>query len=129
IIKNSKVKQYKTIKIVGSYASFKDFFANQIGVTKKEFSTNDVLIQLARLYNIHEKSKQGLIIIVDEFGKFLEYAAKNNPENELYFIQELTEFINDTRREILFISSLHQDFNGYARGLTNSQQSEWDKVK
>lgn len=126
---SSKVKKFHDIKIVGSYASFKDAFAKQIGIRKKDYSTNDILIHLSRLYNSHEKSKTGLLIIVDEFGKFLEYAAKNNPENELYFIQEITEFVNDSRQEILFISSLHQDFNGYARNLTNTQQNEWDKVK
>ena len=40
-----------------------------------------------------------MFIIVDEYGKFLEYAAKNNSEESLYFIQELAEFINAPERK------------------------------
>ena len=77
----------------------------------------------------YSKLNSGLIILIDEFGKFLEYAAQTNPEEELYFIQELAEYVNDKNKNILFISTLHQDFNQYAFNLSQAQKNEWDKVK
>ena len=50
-------------------------------------------------------------------------------KNELYFIQQLAEYVNDQRKNIFFITTLHQGFNGYSRNLTKTQQNEWDKVK
>ena len=89
----------------------------------------DVIQLIDKYYKSIIKSGRGLAIVIDEFGKFLEYAAKNNPERELYFIQQLAEYVNDPRKHIFLITTLHQDFNGYARNLTKTQQNEWDKVK
>jgi hypothetical protein len=48
-----------------------------------------------------EKNNGILFLFVDEFGKFLEYASKHNPENELYFIQQLAEFCNNPKHNIV----------------------------
>ena len=69
------------------------------------------------------------MIVVDEFGKVLEHAAKNNPEQELYFMQKLAEFVNVPSRQILLLTTLHQNFSSYARGLSEAQRNEWTKVK
>src|SRR5690606_17223629 len=73
--------------------------------------------------------KIGQLIVVDEFGKFLEYAAKESPEEELYFIQQLAEFANTPELPVLFITTLHQPFEDYALSLDKTQRNEWDKVK
>ncbi|MCP4401992.1 MAG: hypothetical protein GY801_32420, partial [bacterium] len=70
-----------------------------------------------------------LVIAIDEFGKFLEYAASHSPEEELYFIQQLAEYANDEEKNILFLTTLHQGFDSYARGLDLNQRQEWEKVK
>ncbi|WP_147303641.1 hypothetical protein [Rhodohalobacter sp. SW132] len=67
--------------------------------------------------------------MIDEFGKHLEYAAKESPEKELYFIQLLAEYANDEDRNIFFITTLHQAFDSYAHGLDSQQRKEWDKVR
>lgn len=126
---NLPVKAFESIRIIGQYSSLREELAGQLGINSKELSSGMLLSALDKRYKALNKAGKGLSIVVDEFGKFLEYAAKNNPENELYFIQQLAEYVNDTKRNIFFITTLHQDFNGYARGLTQSQQNEWDKVK
>ncbi|WP_241330081.1 hypothetical protein [Chryseobacterium arthrosphaerae] len=131
-IKNKKNQNFATdnfqdfhfIKFVGEYASFKSIIANFLGIQEKSTS-KEIIRVLEKYYQNYE----GLLFIVDEFGKFLEYASHHNPEEELYFIQELAEFINDKKRNILFISTLHQDFNQYSFALTTTQKNEWDKVK
>ena len=70
-----------------------------------------------------------MFILIDEFGKFLEYASKNNPEKELYFVQQLAEFCNNPKHNIVLITTVHQSLESYAYGLSKIQQQEWTKVK
>lgn len=124
------LKGFEFISIVGSYGSFIANFAKALGVRQKRILDSiDVIDILDDKYRKLRQRKLGLAIVVDEFGKFLEYASKFSPEKELYFVQQLAEFANDPTKEILFVTTLHQDFNGYAVALNKSQRNEWDKVK
>jgi len=125
----NKLKGFDFLRMIGDYTSLRHIFSQHVGLTKKDYTSEDVLNLLDKRYKSLAKSGKGLVIVIDEFGKFLEYAAKNNPESELYFIQQVAEYVNDEHKNILFITSLHQDFNGYSRNLSVSQQKEWDKVK
>lgn len=128
VLKN--IKGFTFLRFIGEYESIVDAFATNFGFKKAQnYRTEDVLKKLDEWYNSLAKSGKAIVILVDEFGKFLEYAAKNNPEKELYFVQRLAEYVNDQKRNIFFITTLHQDFNGYSRDLTKTQQNEWDKVK
>jgi hypothetical protein len=121
-------KKYEFINLVGSYNSFETQLLKKLGLNSKS-STSELFKELDRQVSLLKKSKKGLAIVVDEFGKYLEYSAKNNPESELYFIQQLAEWTNNTDEETLFITTLHQDFNAYALNLSKHQKLEWDKVK
>ena len=121
-------KKYEFINLVGSYNSFESQLFKKLGLSIKS-STADLFKELDKQVSILKKNKKGLAIVVDEFGKYLEYSAKNNPESELYFIQQLAEWTNNSNEETLFITTLHQDFNAYALNLSKHQKLEWDKVK
>ncbi|MEO8666063.1 MAG: hypothetical protein ABI462_11270, partial [Ignavibacteria bacterium] len=124
------VNNFEVIRIVGSYDSFMVKFAKEIGLNFTSKSKPiEIISKLEKIYLSGFKKKKGLLILIDELGKFLEFAAKNNPEQELYFIQQLAEYINDDSKNILFLSTLHQDFRSYSLGLSKSQVNEWDKVK
>lgn len=125
---NIPVKEFGFLRLVGQYNSLQNEIAAQLGIRAKQFTSEELLSALDKHYKALAKAGKGLALVVDEFGKFLEYAAKNNPENELYFIQQLAEYVNDLKKNIFFITTLHQDFSGYSRGLTQTQQNEWDKV-
>lgn len=127
----------------GQFKGWKDFeFLNLVGEYKSLMATlgtdladdpnlkGNQLIKLldAKAYAL-EKKKKNFVFIVDEFGKFLEYAAKHNPDQELYFIQQVAELANDPERNILFITTLHQGFDAYGAGLDQAQRKEWEKVK
>jgi len=123
------VKKFSFTRIVGDSSSFKERFCDAFGL--KEFadkSNKTVLKEFDVLLSEINGQKRALILLVDEFGKHLEYIAKENPE-EMYFIQELAEFCNDRSKQILFITTLHQNFSVYSKGLTKAQKSEWDKVR
>lgn len=123
-------KKFDFINLTGQYESLIENFAVLFQMEKKkQYSANDIIKAISLYAKNLYKLQTACIIVIDEFGKFLEYAAKHNPEKELYFIQLLAELANDDEKDILLITTLHQDFNGYSRGLSKSQQNEWDKVK
>lgn len=122
IVSNIK---FDIINIVGEYTSVVDAFAESLNIkNKKNLKVKDIFQKL----DLKTAKNRGLIITIDEFGKFLEYAADNDPSFELYFLQQLAEFVNDPAKNILLLTALHQDFNGYSYNLTNVQRNEWSKV-
>ncbi|MDD5456253.1 MAG: hypothetical protein PHV30_04385 [Candidatus Margulisbacteria bacterium] len=121
-------KQFSFIKIVGKYESIIGSFCNILSIDEKS-SSEEILNKISQLYADYEKKNVCLVIIIDEFGKFLEYAAVNNPEKELYFIQLLAEFINDSNKNSILILTLHQNFSAYAWKLKKHQKNEWEKVR
>ena len=123
------VKGFEFLPIIGESESLLNYFAAEFGLKNKDYSTRDILKKIEARYAEISKTGKGWFIAIDEFGKFLEYAANNNPEKELYFIQQLAELANDDSKNILFVTTLHQGYNDYAIGLSKTQRNEWDKVK
>jgi hypothetical protein len=122
---NGSINSFDPIFIIGNYSSFKSVFCDALKLKKD----GDIFKEFKTITQKKAKSKTGQLIVVDEFGKFLEYAAKESPEEELYFIQQLAEFANTPELPILFITTLHQPFEDYALSLDKTQKNEWDKVK
>ena len=72
----------------------------------------------------------GLLLIVDELGKFLEYAAQNPEHGDLFVLQSLAEFAaRSDQTPFLMLTILHQAFEQYAQRLAKSQREEWAKVQ
>jgi ribosomal protein S15P/S13E len=117
------------IKIIGSYSSIIEEFTDTFEVQTTKNKQENILSEIFNRYHFIEKSNKVLFILIDEFGKFLEYASKNNPENELYFIQQLAEFCNNSKHNIVLITTLHQSLESYAYSLSTTQKQEWTKVK
>lgn len=125
---NIDKRSFSVIKLIGEYRSIKEAFSEELQPNEYN-DTKSILNALDKRYLELEKNGNFLLIVLDELGKFLEYAAKYNPDEELYFIQELAEYINEEGRNILFVSTLHQNFNAYGYRLTKQQQAEWTKVQ
>ena len=119
---------FESVNLIGSYSSLTGAFAGEFGLNS-DFTATDIIKAIDKRYKKQKRKKKGLIIFIDEFGKFLEYAAKHEPEQELYFVQQLAEYVNDVDKDIFLITTLHQDFNSYSKKLTQSQKNEWSKVQ
>ena len=115
--------QYQFVKIIGESISFRATFCEHFGLTTYIDASNKIILKNFNflLEELNDKHI-GLVIIVDEFGKHLEFIAQKNPE-EMYFIQELCEFLNDPLRNVLFITTLHQNINAYSHNLSVAQRS------
>lgn len=117
------------VKIIGSYSSILEKFADEFEVTINKNKVENILSEIFNRYHALGEKNKVLFIFLDEFGKYLEYASKHEPENELYFIQQLAEFCNNPKHNIVLISTVHQSFESYAYTLTSTQKQEWTKVK
>ena len=122
----SDAKSFEIMNIVGDYAEMSTLLSKALNV---EGNTTSILDSLKNYYTQCQKKGKFLLIVVDEFGKVLEHAAKNNPEKELYFLQKLSELVNVPTRNMMLLTTLHQNFGSYAKGLTEAQANEWTKVK
>ena len=79
---------------------------------------------------IGEEGGAGLLLVVDELGKFLEYAAQNPAHGDLFVLQNLAEFASRSKQTpLLMLTILHQAFEQYAQRLATSQREEWAKVQ
>lgn len=79
---------------------------------------------------LHESGKaDGLVLILDELGKFLEFAAQHPDKQDIYFLQMLAETASRSGNTPIFVVGLlHQGFHAYAEQQTLATQKEWDKV-
>ena len=80
--------------------------------------------------NLHNIGYLGTLMVFDEMGKPLEYAA-SHPENaDIYLLQELAEFANRSgSTPFVFLGILHQSFERYAVLLDSKTQREWAKIQ
>ena len=113
-------------KIVGDYVSLQKILTDALFPTD---ASDNLFENLKSYFKKAERRNEFVFLVIDEFGKLLEYAAKNNPERELYLFQKFTEFINSGNKNVILLTTLHQNFNSYARSLTEGQRNEWTKVK
>lgn len=121
-------KGFEFMNIVGEYSSLSMLLSRELSIAPSDDSKNIFNSLSKRLKELKEQNKF-LFIFIDEFGKILEYAANTNPEKELYFLQVLAEFVNVSSRNVILITTLHQNFGSYAHKLTEIQRNEWIKVK
>lgn len=79
---------------------------------------------------IGEAGGTGLLLVVDELGKFLEYAAQHPEHGDLFVLQNLAEFAaRSNQTPLLMLTILHQAFEQYGQRLATSQREEWAKVQ
>lgn len=101
---------------------------------KKICKLNNYCVDSKVVLNLISKlaatSEEGLLLIIDELGKSLEFAVHNQAVNELYILQQIAELpTGKNSPKILFVGILHQSFSDYAHGLGSEQKNEWAKIQ
>ena len=99
---------------------------------KSAVSQSDVVEALVRvIQHLQESGRaRGVLLIIDELGKFLEYGARDPENGDIYVLQQLAEAtarFNPT--SFLLVTILHQSFERYAADLRPSVRDEWAKVQ
>lgn len=87
------------------------------------------LLQETAAYVCSAGRGTGILIILDELGKFLEFAALHPDRQDVFFLQSLAETAARSGKTPIFVVGLlHQGFNAYAEQLSQVVQKEWEKV-
>lgn len=118
-------KNFDFINVVGEYAPLSNILLSKLN----NGGTQNAINALDEYYKNLSKDGKFLFIFIDEFGKALEHAINNNVESESFFLQQLAEYVNAPQRNIILITTLHQNFSAYASKLSDAQRDEWSKVK
>ena len=87
----------------------------------------DLLEQVG--YYSTKRGWSGVFLVLDELGKFLEYAALWPDKEDLYILQRLAEgAARDKGFALVVLGLLHQGFHAYAESLPSIMRQEWEKV-
>ena len=73
------------------------------------------------------KQYGGVLIFIDEMGKFLEGAAYDG--TDIYFFQQLAELASRSNNRLIVVGILHQAFEEYAYRLSRDMRDEWAKIQ
>lgn len=99
--------------------------ANGLGQIKKKLSAPSDVI--GELVCASEQHPQGVLVVIDEMGKFLE--ATSHEGADLHFFQELAEAASRSSGKLIVVGILHQSFEAYASRLGREARDEWAKVQ
>lgn len=72
---------------------------------------------------------QGIVLLIDEVGKFVEYAALNPEQGDLIALQQVAESASRPDDDRLMVVAMqHQHFASYAAGVGRALNDEWHKI-
>lgn len=105
----------------------------EVAATKGEHLTDEDIVAFIRAANeklVKDGKAGGLLILLDELGKFLEYAAYHPETQDVYLLQKLAEAAATSEKTapLFVVGLLHQGFDVYAGNLDQSAQREWEKI-
>jgi len=69
----------------------------------------------------------GVLLFIDEMGKFLEGAAQGS--GDIYVFQLLAEAASRSGGRLVVVGILHQALEEYANRLSREQREEWSKIQ
>jgi len=75
------------------------------------------------------EGRGGLLILLDEFGKFLEHLATHSDGEDLLIMQHLAEAAARSSVPMILVTILHSGFTAYLNSDDEVQQAEWQKVQ
>ena len=91
------------------------------------WTDSNLITILTKVVAEKPKIHGGLVLFIDEMGKFLESAAQDN--SDIYIFQQLAEVASRSNGRFLLIGVLHQAFEEYAHRLSHEMRDEWSKIQ
>lgn len=113
---------WKIFRLVGRQGELTDDLAEMLHSRR----TNKSIISAMKKQSDALTGDDGVLLIIDELGKYLEAdcASANT-----YLLQELAEFACRAPRKIVVIGILHQAMDAYAARMPLAVRDEWAKVQ
>ncbi|MDT7834700.1 ATP-binding protein [Aquabacterium sp. OR-4] len=96
------------------------------GTDNRKVSPTNLINELVQ--TAEDRSQDGVLVILDEMGKFLEASALGHGD-DVYFFQELAEAAARAHGKLVVVGVLHQSFAQYGARLGTDTRDEWAKVQ
>jgi len=129
-----KTKGWLTVPVVGRRAEAAQVIGEAIddrGLLKKtrrkRWTDDDVVSALLELADRNPRDEGGVVLFIDEMGKFLEAAAQEGAD--VYLFQLLAEAASRSDGRLIVVGILHQAFEEYANRLSREMRDEWSKIQ
>lgn len=104
---------------------------NQAGFVSSQprggWTESNLIAALTTIATEKPRTHGGLVLFIDEMGKFLEAAAQDG--SDIYFLQQLAEVASRSQGRFLVVGVLHQAFEEYAHRLSHEMRDEWAKIQ
>ena len=127
-------KGWRIVSVIGRRASAVDVIGEALKTAKivtqtpkKGWSEEDIINTLTEAVGSASKSKGGVVLFIDEMGKFLEVAARDG--TDIYIFQQLAELAARSDGRLLIVGVLHQAFEEYGQRLSREMRDEWSKIQ
>ena len=123
-------KGWSVIAITGKKANPVEEIGDALNTNNKELAIdpkNEKEVLNALLSTSKANDSDGLLLIIDEMGKFLEYCAQAG--GDLHFFQDLAEYTQRGHSKLIVVGILHQAFRQYANKLGQDTKEEWAKIQ
>lgn len=115
------------------YGIFKEIYLDLMHGIEFNPLINSDLIKLFKdvNYKISEKGYNGLLIVFDEFSKFLEYVSNESMMKDLKLLQDFAELSSRTgkKEQILFTCITHKTINEYIKNLKEDKINAFKTVE
>jgi hypothetical protein len=105
---------------------------SELDQAKKRTVTSSEILDLVKKlrHAVETVQGKGILIVIDELGKFLEYEARHQGTNDIFLLQALAELTGQGgAANILLVVLMHQAFEQYSKSLADDQKKEWSKVQ
>lgn len=115
------------IPLVGHRADIEDAIVEAVVARFPASNSKQAGSSFSLLRAVADSSPGGILLIIDEMGKFLEHAARDG--GDVHFFQQLAEEASRSNGRLLVVGILHQAFDDYAHKLSRELRDEWLKVQ
>lgn len=113
---------WQIVNIVGQAINAETLFKQAFQLNENA-TTEQIFEKLTQI-----SRKKRLVIFIDEMGKLLEAVNRNQTAEDVYFLQQLAEFVSRSQGRIILVGILHQSITAYARQAKRSF-NEWQKIQ
>lgn len=93
----------------------------------KRWTDDSVLASIEKIAADSPRLHGGLVVFLDEMGKFLEGAAQSG--HDIFLFQRLAEAAARSNGRLIVVGILHQGFDEYANRVSRDLRDEWAKVQ
>jgi len=113
-------------------AELRTWMSLDAGQDRRDLPDDRQVVSILEAITRHacDQGFDGVVLVIDELGKILEYAARHPEQGDVFLLQELAEFASRSGDQpILVLGILHQAFEQYAQHLDSAMRREWAKVQ